>query len=141
MKTKIGVSVGLLGSAVYFVGLVGGWIPLILIAGYVLLSEADEWLRMSAIKAVAIYTFFSVASAIVGLIPNLITIINNMAVIFDSSFSISSVTKIVALISSLLLISEKVLLLSLGFKALDQGTVNFGVIDRLIEKHTQKNNI
>ena len=53
MKTKIGISIGLLGSAVYFVGLVGGWIPLILIAGYVLLSEAYEWLRMSAIKAIA----------------------------------------------------------------------------------------
>jgi hypothetical protein len=140
MKTKIGISAGLLGAAAYFLGLVGGWIPVVMIAGYVLLAETNEWLRMSVVKAVGVCVFFAVVSAIIGLIPNTITFVNNIFIIFDGNFSIAVISRIVTLINSGLTIIEKLLLLALGFKALNQRTVGFGVIDRLITKHTLKDN-
>ena len=53
-KTKIGMTVGLLGAAIYFIGLFSGYLTVVLLIGYVLLFEENEWLRKSAVKAVAL---------------------------------------------------------------------------------------
>lgn len=37
MKSKLGVSVGLIGAMAYFSGLFSGYIPLLVIIGYVLI--------------------------------------------------------------------------------------------------------
>ena len=136
MNTKIGISAGLVAAAAYFLGMVGGWVPVVLIAGYVLLAESNEWLRMSVVKAVAVCVFFAVISTLVGLLPNAISIINNLASIFRGSFSIAVVSRIVAAFNSIWSFLEKLLLLLLGFKALQHETIGFGPIDGLIERHT-----
>ena len=53
-KTKLGISVGLLGAAIYFTGLFSGYLVAVLLAGYVLMFEENEWLRKNAVKAVAL---------------------------------------------------------------------------------------
>ncbi len=53
-KTKLGISVGLLGAAIYFMGLFSGYMVAVLLAGYVLLFEENEWLKKSAVKAIAV---------------------------------------------------------------------------------------
>jgi RNA polymerase subunit RPABC4/transcription elongation factor Spt4 len=138
MNTKIGVSAGLVAAAAYFLGMVGGWVPVVLIAGYVLVAESNEWLRMSVIKAVGVCVFFAIISTLVGLIPNMITIINNLASIFRGSFSIAVVSRIVTAFNSIWSFLERLLLLLLGFRALQQDTISFGPIDGLIAKHTLK---
>lgn len=139
MKTKIGVSIGLLGAAVYFLGLVGGYVPIIVLAGYILLFESDNWLKVSAIKAVVVCLFFSIVSVVVGLIPNAITLVDNLFRIFNGYFTFDFVQKIISLINTMILIMEKIVLLALGFNALNQKTFNFGIVDRLIAKHTTFN--
>jgi len=138
MNTKIGVSAGLVAAAAYFLGMVGGWVPVVLVAGYVLVAESNEWLRMSAVKAVAVCVFFSIISTLVGLIPNMISIINNLALIFRGSFSIAVVSRIITAFNSIWSFLERLLLLLLGFRALQYETISFGLIDGLIEKHTLK---
>ena len=51
-KTRLGISVGMLGAAVYLTGLFSGYLVAILMAGYVLLCEENGWLKRSVIKAV-----------------------------------------------------------------------------------------
>ena len=51
-KTRLGISVGMLGAAVYLTGLFSGYLVAILMAGYVLLCEENGWLKRSDIKAV-----------------------------------------------------------------------------------------
>lgn len=140
MKSNLGISVGLMGAATYFLGLFGGWIPAVMIAGYVLLFESNEWLRLSVIKAVAICVFFSIVSVIIGLIPSAINLVDNIFSIFNGYFSVDILSKFVALADSILLIAKTLLLLMLGFRALHQGTIGFAMIDRLILKHMQKDN-
>jgi putative exporter of polyketide antibiotics len=137
MNTKIGISAGLVAAAAYFLGIVG-WTPLMLVVGYVLVVESNEWLRTAAVKAVAVCLFFSIISTLVGLIPNMITIINNIAAIFKKSFTIVEVTRIVTAFNSIWSFLERLLLLLLGFRALQHDTIGFGPIDGLIEKHTMK---
>lgn len=140
MKTKLGVSVGLFGAATYFMGLFSGYVVLAIMVGYVLLCESNEWLRRSAVKAFAVCVGFSVLSALVGFIPNIIGFIDDIFNIFNSSFSISIVSKIVTFINTVIALAQKILLLVLGFKALHQGTVKIGIIDKLINDHMKADN-
>lgn len=135
MKTKLGISVGLLGAATYFLGLFSGNLILALLVGYILLFEQNEWLRKSAVKALALSIFFSLVSTLVGFIPDIIGIINNVTMIFGKSVSITVVTRIVTLIQSVISFARTVIMLVLGFRALNQGTVKIGIVDKLINKH------
>ena len=44
-KTKIGISVGVMGAVMYFASLFGGYIPMLLLAGYIFLKEENIWLQ------------------------------------------------------------------------------------------------
>ena len=52
-KTKLGISVALTAALLYFLGLISP-IALVVAAGYVLIAEKDQWLRKSAVQALAI---------------------------------------------------------------------------------------
>ena len=67
-KTKLGISVGLFGALVFAAALFGGYMSSIIILGYVLLFEANEWLKKSAVKAVATLVAFSFVTAVIGLV-------------------------------------------------------------------------
>lgn len=136
MKTRLGTSVAIAGSAIYFLALFGNYTVSILLTGYVLLFETNEWLRKSSIKALAICVLFSIISTIIGLIPNIINLIDNIFNIFGKGFSIAIVSKIISPSDLLLSIVRKLIFLMLGFKALHQGTIRIGLIDRVINKHT-----
>ena len=68
-KAKLGISVGLLGTAIYLTALSGSLLGLLVLAGYVLLVEDNQWLRLSAVKAVAVYLFFTFVIQAVGYVP------------------------------------------------------------------------
>lgn len=133
-KTKLGISVALLGAALYFLGLFSGYLATILVAGYVLLCESDEWLKKSAVKAVAVLVLFSLASAVIGLIPNVISFVDSVFSVFGRDFHIYFVTNIINVITTALNIIEKLLLLILGFFAFKKETVKLPIIDDFIDK-------
>lgn len=134
-KTKMGISVGLLGAMLFAAALFGGYVAVILLAGYVLLYEENMWLKRSAVKAVALLVCFSVLNAVLGLIPGLISFIDDICNVFGGSFSILFISRIINVITSALSLIKIVLFLLLGFKALGQGTIKVPVVDDLINKH------
>jgi len=134
-KSRLGISVGLLGAAIYLVALFGGYIPLILLAGYVLLFEENPWLRRSAVKAGVIVFVFSLLSALIGFIPNAMELISDIVRIFNGSFYIPVVSNIISLTNTVLMIVQKILLLVLGIKALTQGNLPIGSVDNTVSKH------
>ena len=71
-KTNLGVTVGLMAAAIYLLAIAGGYIPLLLIGGYVVLVEKDAWLKRVAIKALALMLLFSVIVTVIGLIPDVL---------------------------------------------------------------------
>ena len=52
-KTKLGITIAMFAAAIYVVALGGGYVPAILLGGYVLLREENEWLKWNAVRAVA----------------------------------------------------------------------------------------
>ncbi len=134
-KTKLGISVGLMGAAVYFAALFGGYVAVAILAGYILICEDNEWLKKTAVKAAALMVCFSLLYTVIHLIPNVIDFINNIFHIFGESFTLSPLTSAIAAVSSILDILEKVLFILLGASALNQRSFPLPVVDDLINKY------
>lgn len=134
-KTKLGISVGLLGAALYFMGLFGGYMVTVLLAGYVLLCEDNAWLKKAAMKTISVMVLFSFASTIINLIPNAMSFIDAIVSMFGGNFYIAFISNLVNAVVTALSIIEKLLLLGLGMKALNQGTIAVPVVDDLINKY------
>lgn len=134
-KTRLGITVGLLGAAIFFSSIFSGQLVAIILAGYVLLFEENAWLKRSAVKAVVLMMGFSLLVTSLNLIPNLLDFMNNIAIIFNGSFNIVIVNKIILALVNGVGIVEKVLFIALGVKALNQGTVVIPAIDTFISKY------
>lgn len=134
-KTKLGLSVGLLGAIFFFVGFFGGYLVTILMAGYILLVEDNAWLKRVTVKGVVLMLFFSVVAALVNFIPNIMGFIDEIFRIFNGSFYLSFVSNIINVLLTILNLTEKVLFLLLGFKALKQETVIIPALDAFVSKY------
>lgn len=134
-KTKLGITVGLFGASIYFTGLIGGLLAVLLLAGYVLLFEENEWLKKNSVKAVTLLIFFQFLTAIINLIPDAIRLINYAANIFDGYVEINILTEIVNTIVAAIDIVEKVLFIVLGMKAFNQETISVPIVDKIVHKY------
>ena len=134
-KTRLGISVGLLGAAIYFMGLFSGYLLAVLLAGYVLLFEENSWLRKNAVKAMSVMAVFSLLITVLNLVPNAIGFINDVVSIFGGSFYAAFLSNLISAAVAALNIIEKLLIIGLGVKALTQGTIAVPVVDNLINKY------
>lgn len=71
-KTKLGIPVNVLGAAFYLLCVFGGYIPAILLAGYILIREEDENLRIAAVSGLGVMIGFSLLQLVWGLFPDLL---------------------------------------------------------------------
>lgn len=134
-KTRLGISVGMLGAAIYLTGLFSGYLVAVLLTGYVLLFEENGWLKRSAVKAVSLMVFFSFVTVLINLIPNAMSCISYIASMFGGNFHASFISNLVSAVTSIIDIIEKILFIGLGVKALNQGTIAVPVVDKLVSKY------
>ena len=135
-KTKLGISVGLLGAIIYFASAFGGgFLVALLLCGYVLLVEDNPWLRKTSVKAVLLLIMFSLVSVILGLIPDIWETITNLLMAFNKYPSSTFILGINSTISSAITIVKSVLFVILGLKALNQASIKLPAIDKLIDKY------
>ena len=135
MKSKLGISVGLFGAGIYLGNLVGGILVSILLLGYVLLFEENEWLKVSVIKATVLSMFFTFVTMVVELVPRTIGTIDNLMRIFDGDFTMQFLSRLTLFLNYGIGLLEMVVFLLLAVKALNQRTMNIPVVDGMIKKH------
>lgn len=133
-KTKLGITIGMLSAVVYFTALIGGYIPLFLLAGYILLFEQNDWLKRVCYKAVALSMAFSIAVTVINLIPQAFSCLSSFLAIFNGHISYNVITLIVSVITGVINIIEIILFLLLGFKAFKLQDVKVKKIDKFIEE-------
>ena len=134
-KTKLGISVGMLGAVLYFMGIFSGYLLVAILAAYVLLYEENGWLKQSAVRAVAILVIFSFGITVVKLIPDAMDFVDDNVTIFGGHFRIVMISNVASVIVSALNLIEKLLLLCLGVKALRQESISVPIIDTLLDKY------
>ena len=135
-KTKLGLSVGLVGAAICFLGAYY-FLGAVLLAGYVLLCESNEWLRKLAVKVVAIVVAFGLISVLIGALDDIFAIIN-VCIGWFGFYSISFPLNLDSLLSHICSLVETVLLVLMGIRALTQGAVRVKFFDNLVQKHTEE---
>lgn len=134
-KTKLGISVGLMGALLWLVCYYAGYVAALIVAGYILIAEKDEWLKKSAVKAVVLMVVFSLASSIIYLIPNVITCINSFVGLFGGSFYIAFISNFVSMVSNVLEFVEKIVFILLAALAFMHITIPVPVLDAFVDKH------
>lgn len=137
-KTKMGISVGMLGAAIYLTGLFSGYLVTVLLVGYVLLVEDNPWLRRMSVRAITLMIIFSLLSTLVGLIPDLIAFVDSVFRVFNGIFAPMLLTNIVNVVLDALSVLRTVLFLLLGVKALSQSTIHIPVVDELVARYMDK---
>lgn len=132
-KTKLGISIGIVGAALYFLACIN-IIPAFLLAAYVLLNEENEWLKKTAIKMMIVTVSFSLLLVGVGLIQDIFGVLNSVINwVSISNFTVPlNLDRILQYIISFI---QDFVLIVMGFKALSMGTVKSAFVDKLIDKH------
>lgn len=133
-KSRLGVSVGLLGAGVFLSGIIG-IIPVVLLAGYILLFESNEWLRKTAVKAAVLFFVFCALQALIDLPLQLLNATGNTMVVFGVAFYWPGVQAFMMLLTDLLTLLKTAALLYGGWAALRQRSLPCKPIDKLMEKH------
>jgi len=139
-KAKLGVSVNLLAAGVFFTAYVG-MIPLIILAGYILLREENKWLKKSAVKALIINAAFTVLSAAITFLASGPSILQDMFYMFNSySDSFSSFMRGFSYFTSILrtLLGDINMLVCLGFGFLaltNKNSAKTESLDAVAEKY------
>jgi len=134
-KTKLGISAGTLGAAVYFSAALLGYISLLIVGGYILLVEKTEWLKKCVIKAVVLMLLYSLLSTVIGIIPQIFTL-GSEEVLFGSYYLyMAGAYQIVSVALVVLNLVRIGLFIALGVKALSEKTIVIPIVDCLIDKY------
>ncbi len=134
-KSRLGISVGLVGAAVYFLACFGGITPTLLLVGYILLAEDNPWLRKTAVKAIALLLLFSLVFVLIGFIPDAVSVLQSVVSIFGIYLDTSVVSSLFTVLSGICQLVEKILFIVLGIRAIGQGTVSVPIVDKLIDNY------
>ena len=134
-KTKLGISVALMGAGLYFLGIFS-FIPAFLLAAYVLLREESAWLKRNAIRMVIIVTGFYILHTGVDMLQEIWGVVNGILgwipflhLHFNFPLNLDSIANyIISFIENLVLLMS-------GFKALSGDMVKVSFADKLLMKH------
>ncbi|MBQ9083847.1 MAG: hypothetical protein IJY28_10215 [Clostridia bacterium] len=132
MKTKLGLSIGVVAMGVYLLGLFGGYTALLLAVGYVMMVETNDWLRKSAVKALALAMMFSLISYAIGFLPDVLGVLNSFLNTFEVSFRYYWLTSLLNAVQGAVNICEILLFANLAIKALNCADVPVKPIDQLL---------
>ncbi len=132
-KTKLGITVGLMGAVVALSPVVFGFTVMALAAGYVLIAEENAWLKRLAVKVVVIVLAFGLLTEVLDLLPNLISVFNSFASAVGLSFSLSFVTNIMSGFIKICNLVKTVLLVIMGVLALKQTSIPIPFVDKMFE--------
>ncbi|NLM72667.1 MAG: hypothetical protein GX184_01350 [Clostridiaceae bacterium] len=133
-KSKLGISVGLLGAAVYFSGILN-YIALVFIAGYILLFEENNWLKKCAVKAGVIFVVFSIIPVCFGFVSDIFDFINYLINGFGGRLNLGWPLNIEILVNIASQFIKNVLLFISGFMAVSQGSIHIKPIDQFVDRH------
>ena len=135
-KTKLGISVGMLGAAVYFSAALFGYLALLVVGGYILFVEKTEWLKKCVIKAVVLMLLYSLITTIIGLIPQLLSLSGGEETLFGSYYLyLAGAYQIISVVLVVLNFVRIGFFIALGIKALSEKTINIPLIDNFINTY------
>lgn len=136
-KTKLGISVCLMGALVFLTGYVG-LTALVLVGGYILLKEESRTLKKYVVYTLVLYLMFLAASMVIAFVGNVFDILNFRSWMYsvDVINTIYSIIReLLSTLSSILSIAEKLVFGLFAVCALTGKEIKIAALDKLVEKH------
>lgn len=133
-KSTLGIPFGVLAAAMYILCLYSGALATLLVAGYVLLKEKDEWMKTQAVKVVLLMLVFAVVAFVIDLIPDAIGVVSSFLGIFGGSLSIPVISSVTRFLSVALSFLKTLIFLGLAYKSLSEKTIKVPFVDSIVSK-------
>lgn len=133
LKTKLGISIALVGAAMYFLGMFS-LIPAVLLAGYVLIAEENEWVKRQAARMVGVVLLFGLLSIAIGWIDEFVGMLNIVVRWFNDEVYLKVPGNLTGLLQYIISIVKEVFLLVMGIMALNMKSIKFPLVDKLLDK-------
>ena len=130
-KTKLGLSVAVMGAVVYLTALFGGYTPLLLVAGYVLIAEESAQLKKNAVTAFLVMLAFSAVNFVVGLLPDILNLFYSFLQIFKVYVHLSFIDNIANFLYNAVALLRQVVLAALAILSLLKKPVNVPFVKKL----------
>lgn len=139
LKTKLGVSIALVGAAMYFLGVVS-FTPAVLLAGVVLIMEDNLWIKRQAAKMIGVVVVFTLISVALGWIDDVVGLMNTIVHWVEKDAERLKVPgDLTSVLRVIVNAVEEILLVVMGFMALKMKEVRFAPIDKLLDKFMNNN--
>jgi len=132
-KTKLGLSVCLMGALVFLSGYAGLTV-IALVAGYVLLKEENEKLRKFAAYTIALYVGFMLVSLCISALDNVIDVINVDNWMYGGGFY-DVFNVIISTLNYIVSLAQKVVFGLLAVGAFLDKDIKIAPLDKFMEKH------
>ena len=133
-KSKIGVKVCLLGALCYWLAKFGGFIPVLLLVGYILFFESNKWLKKSALNALVLSVFLSVISGMLSVFPDMIGLVNSFFGIFAGHFYANEFSSFISFLLYIVNITGTIMFVVLGFTSLKQKDITVPIVSKFVDK-------
>ena len=139
LKTKLGVSIALVGAAMYFLGVVS-FTPAVLLAGVVLIMEDNLWIKRQAAKMIGVVVVFTLISVALGWVDDVVGLMNTIVHWVEKDAERLKVPgDLTSVLRVIVNAVEEILLVVMGFMALKMKEVRFAPIDKLLDKFMSNN--
>lgn len=132
-KSKLGISIGLLGALMFMSGYFG-ITAVLLVAGYILLREESKTLKKYAVGTIAVYLAFALLGMCMSLISNIFNMANFGGWMYDTSMY-TIVNGFISTVNHIISIAKLVIYGLLAMLALFTKEVKIPLVDKFVEKH------
>ena len=136
-KTKLGISVGLMGAIVAMLGLVGGYVITVIVVGYILWKEEDMWLKKQGVRTLLLMLVFSAFSTLLNLFPEVMEFVRRLLELFDGYAPRyeSWFDNLLSILRYAADIIKVIVFALLAWKGLSMKSLNISALEKGIEKH------
>lgn len=137
-KTKVGISENLMGGLCFIIALVGGYVSILLLAGYILLKENSVALKKYVLNALAMLIFFSLVVSVVGIFPEIVNFVDNFVGLFNGNCTAPIIDSIYYIVLNVVEIMKAVMFLTFAVMAIKGKNVSVPVVSKMINKHFEQ---
>ena len=138
-KTKLGISIEMLGAILYVSVALFGYFGLLVVGGYIVFIEKQEWLKKCVVKAVLLMLGFTLLSTVIGIIPKILYFGVETNTFFDGIYLyLNSTYQTVSFVLVVLNFIRMGIFLWLGIKAWKKQNGTIPIVDKFIEKYIKE---
>ena len=132
-KSKLGISVCLLGAFMFLTGYLGV-VAMVLVAGYILLKEDNKSLKKIAVGTIVLCLIFAAFNICVGVLDDVFSMFNFGGWMYGSvMYKITN--GFITLLHTVVYLAEKIIYGLLALFALLGKEVKIPLVDKFVEKH------